>query len=264
MSRQCAFGLRLVIAALVIIAALWGALWSNVEYQVHRARFMLAELSRIQVGDTEASVLPLVRRYAGSKWTPEPLPPRDQWLDKDEYDYQTGHEIDYKYRLGLDTFGGPVAVPINGWTEAFGSAREHVPVSLRPLLGLRGWGIEVDISIRRGHVQSVSVETLVEGRSQWVGHSWELADRMPRSHMPSRAYAIGSAHLTTRDGGGEIITNFFTPAASKEEVEAARIFNVECLTSLRGCGICDVAPRALEYLECHPDAAWNIIPPKCP
>lgn len=141
--------------------------------------------------------------------------------------------------------------------------RERVPVCLRPLLGLRDWGTEVEVSIRRGHVQSVSAMTLMEGCSQMLGHSWELAERMPRSHMPSRAYAIGAAHLTTSDGGGEMIQNFFTPTASKEDVLVARKFNAGCLTSLRGCGLCDVAPRALEYLEHRPDAAWNIIPPKC-
>lgn len=67
-------------------------------------------------------------------------------------------------------------------------------------------------------------------------------------------------------GGGEMmIENYFTPKSSEEEARTARQFNAGCLTSIKGCdGLCDVAPRALEYVKRHPDAAWNIIPPKCP
>ena len=50
--------------------------------------------------------------------------------------------------------------------------------------------------------------TLFEGRSDWLGHKWEFAAEMPRYGMPARAYAIGAAHLTMSDGGGEMITNF--------------------------------------------------------
>ena len=263
MSRGRAIALRFIAVALLVVVAFWASLYAFTGYKAHRAKSLLAEASRIQIGDTESSVLALIGRYGGFKWTPEPLPPREQWLDKDEYDYQTDLQSDYKYELGISPFGTTVAPPIGRWTETLRSVRKRVPVRLRPLLGLRDWSTEVEVSVRRGHVQSVTAMTFVEGRSQWVGHSWELAERMPRAHMPSRAYAIGAAHLTMADGGGEMIQNFFTPAASKEEVGAARKFNAGCLTSLRGCGLCDVAPRALEYLEHHPDAAWNIIPPKC-
>jgi hypothetical protein len=105
MSRGCVLGLRLAIVALLIVAAVWGSLWAYVEYRVHRARLMLAEASRVRVGDTEASVLPLVRRYDGFKWTPEPLSPREQWIDKDEYDYQENRLSDYRYELEVSPFG---------------------------------------------------------------------------------------------------------------------------------------------------------------
>jgi hypothetical protein len=106
--------------------------------------------------------------------------------------------------------------------------------------------------------------SLVKGHSRWLGHRWELAEDMPHRDMRARAYIIGAAILTMEDGGGTMIENIFTPEASEEEVEVARQFNAACLTSIKGCnGLCDVAPRALEYLEQHPDAVWNIIPPKC-
>jgi hypothetical protein len=205
----------------------------------------------------------LIARYGGLKWTPEPLSPREQWIDKDEYDYEIKSVADYKYELAIGPLGTLVA-RVSRWTQALRAARKVVPEHLRELLRLRDWGTTVELWIRGGRVQSVSAMTLVEGRSEWLGHSWELAKRMPRYGMPLRAYAIGSVHLTMADRGGEMIQNFLTPKASEEEVEAARKFNAGCLTSLRGCdGLCDLAPRALEYLNHHPDAVWNIIPPEC-
>lgn len=264
MSRTRHLFLRLTVVVLPLGAVCYGSVWAYVEYEVHRAESMLAELSRVQIGDTEASVLALTSRYGGFKWTPEPLPPREQRIDKDEYDYEIHLQPEYKYDLGISPFGSSVASPASRWTQILRATRECVPGHLRPLLGLRDWGTTVEIAMRSGLVQSISAMTIVEGRSQWIGHSWELAGRMLRSHMPARAYDIGAAHLTMADGGGEIIRNFFTPTASTQEMEAALTFNARCLTSLRGCGLCDVSPHALKYLEDHPEAAWNIIPPKCP
>jgi hypothetical protein len=264
MSRARTVALWFLGTTLVIVAAFWGLLWTYAQYNSHRAKSLLADASRVHIGDTEASILALTGRYTGFKWTPEPLPPREQWIDKDEYDYQVKEQCDYRYELGVSPFGISVASPASQWTRTLRTARGRVPEQLRPLLGLRDWGTTVSIAMRKGRVQSVSAMTLVEGRSRWLGHSWELAERMPRSNMPARAYAIGAAHLTMADGGGQMVENYFTPTASKQEMEAARKFNDRCLTSLSGCGLCDVSQRALKYLEDHPDAAWNIIPPKCP
>jgi hypothetical protein len=266
MPRGRAIALRFIVLALLTVAAFWGSLRAYAEYKAHRAKSLLAEASRVQIGDTEESILALTRRYGGFKWTPEALPPREQWIDKDEYDYdyEVNLQSDYRYELGISPFGTTVAPPVGRWTQILRASRERVPEPLRPLLGLRDWGTTVELSIRKGHVQSVSAMTLVEGRSQWLGHSWELAEKMPRAYMPSRTYAIGAAHLTMADAGGEMIQNFLTPKASEEEVKVARKFNTGCLTSLSGCdGLCEVAPQALEYLKQHRDAVWNIIPPQC-
>jgi hypothetical protein len=255
--------LRLVVAVLVLAAAAYGSLQAYVEYEAYRAKSMLAEASRVQVGDTEASVLPLVERYGGFKWTPEQLSPREQWVDKVEYDYQENRRSDYRYELGISPFG-TTTLRAGQFTQAMRAAREAVPAHLRSILGMRDWGTVVELSIRQNRVQSVSAMTLVQGHSGWLGHKWEVAEGMPRHDMRPQAYAIGAAFLTMGDGGGMMIENVFTPKASEEEAEAARKFNAGCLTSIRGCnGLCEVAPRPLEYLEHHPDAAWNIIPPKC-
>lgn len=263
MSRVRILALRFAFIALVTVTAFCGLLRTYAQYNAHRAKSLLAAASTLRIGDTEESVLALTRRYGGFKWTPEPLPPREEWIDKDEYDYEINLQCDYKYELGVSPFGTSVASPVGRWTEILRVAREHVPGRLRPLLGLRDWGTTVEIAMRRGIVQSVSAETLMEGRSQWIGYSWELAGRMPRSHMPFGAYAIGAAHLTNGYGGGEIIQNFFTPAASSQQMKAALTFNTQCLTSLSACALCDVS-HSLKYLEDHPETAWNIVPPKCP
>lgn len=263
MSRTRHPFLRVIVAMLAFGAICYGLLWACAEYEVHRASSMVAELSRVRIGDTEASVLALTSRYGGFKWTPDPLPPREQWVDKEEYDYEVTRQSEYKYALGvgpLPSFGnsgGRLAKTL--WT-----AREVIPEHLRPFLGLRDWSVESELSIRNGRVYVVSMRTLFEGRSEWLGHEWEVADAMPRYGMPARSYAVGAAYLTIPPGGGEAITNFYTSRASDEEVEAAHNFNSKCLTSVQGCrGLCDAAPRPLAYLKQHPDAAWNIIPPQC-
>lgn len=263
MSRTRHLFWTLIVGVLTLGAVSYGALWVYAECEVYRAKTMLAELSRVRVGDTEASILGLTTRYGGFKWTPEPLSAREQWVDKEEYDYQATRQSDYKYELGLSPFGTTVAHSAR-LAHALRAGREVIPERLRPLLGLRDWGITAELSIRGGRVYAVSAMTLFEGRCEWIGYKWELADGMPRFDMPAREYAIGAAHLTMAPSGGEIITNFYTPRASDEEVFTAHTFNSKCLTSVRGCdGLCDAAPRPLAYLRQHPDAVWNIVPPQC-
>ena len=263
MSRGRSLALWLVIVALVIAAAFWVSLRAYGKYEAHRAVSLLTEASRVRIGDTEASVLAFVKRYDGYKWTPTPLSPRENWIDQDEYDYQVKRLSDYQYELGIAPFGTTI-LNTGRFTQTMRGLRETVPRYLRPALGFRDWGTVVVFSIRKGRVQSVSAMTLVEGRSEWLGHKWELAESMPRHDMPTRAYLIGAANLTMGDGVGTMIKNVVTTKASEEEFESARKFNTECLTSIRGCdGLCHFAPRALENLRLHPDATWNIIPPKC-
>lgn len=264
MSRWRTLGVRLLVAALLAVALLWGCWWTCIWYEVHRARQMFDEAARIHVGDSEASVLPVVRRYDGFKWTPEPLSPREDSLDKDAYDYEKSRMADYNYELDVSPF---VSSEPQGsrWTRVMQAIRGATPARLRPVLGMRDWRAWAKVAIRSGRVQSVSAETIFLGSSEWLGDSWELADGMPRYGMPQRTYVVGVAHLTMGDPGGTMIQNFLEPKASKEEAAAARQFNLACWTSIKGCsGLCDVAPRAIEYLKRHPDAAWGIIQPECP
>jgi hypothetical protein len=264
MPRWRTLGLWLVMVVFLIVVAAWGSMWAYVGYEAHHARVMLTEASGVRLGDTETSILPLVQRYRGFKWTPEPLSPKENWFDKDEYDYQQKRLGDYRYELEVSPFGTTTLRP-SRLTQAMRAVRAVIPARLRPVLGMRNWGTGVDFSIRGGRVQSVSATTIFAGRSGALGHSWQLAEGMPRHEVRPRACIISASFLTTEDGGGMMIENFFTPNASEEEVGAARQFNAACLTSITGCNnFCDVAPRALDYLKRHPEAIWSIIPPKCP
>lgn len=268
MPRRHRLGLRLVIAALVLAAALYGSMRAYVEYEAHRATSLLAETSRVQIGDAEASVLQLVRQYGGYKWTPPALDPKENWIDKDEYEYQRNLQSDYAYILKTTPFGFlTVADGLTGREtqidDALHVVRTSVPAHLRAILGMRNWAALAEFSIRSGRVQRVSANVLVEGPT-WIGQEWELAPGMPRHDMQPRTYAIGSAILEMENGGGTAIENYLTPRASPEELQAARSFNAACLTSIAGCnGLCDFAPRTVEYLKHHPDRADNIVPPQC-
>ena len=263
MSRTRRLFLRLTLAALTLAAICFVSIWSYVGYEARRAESMLSELSRVQIGDAEGSIIALTTRYGGFKGTPEPLSPREQWIDKEEYDYQITRQCDHLYELGVSPFGTTLG-RVGTLVRTMHDARELVPHGLRPLLGLRDWGTVADVCIRSGNVQSVSAMTLFEGRSEWLGHRWELAQAMPRHDMTTRSYAVGAANLTMADGGGMMIENYFTSGALREQVEAAHKLNLACLTSVKGCdGFCDAAPRPLAYLRQHSDAAWNIVPPRC-
>jgi hypothetical protein len=191
MSRAYTLGFRVVVVTVLSVAALWCSLWTYVGYERHRAVSLFAEASRVRVGDTEASILPLLGHYGGHKWMTEPLPPKEQWIDKDEYDYQMNRLSDYSYLLGISPFGTTTG-QITRLNLAMRTVREAVPSHLRALVGMRDWGTTVQLSIRNGRVQSISAMALVRGQSEWLGNRWELAEGMPRHDMRPRAYAIGA------------------------------------------------------------------------
>lgn len=251
------------IYTLLLGIALYGVGLAYAQYQAHRVRKLLAESARVQIGDSEDSAFELVRRYSGFSWTPDVLGPKENWIDKDEYEYQKSRLSDNKYEIALSTLG-TIFRPDGRKYAVIGTIQRAMPSDFRKILGMRLWITTVELSIQNGHVQSISATTQLEGRNGWLEQRWSLAKDMPRRDMPARTYLIGAAFLTTGDGGGTAIENFFTPRASAEEKQAARNFNSECLTRRRACeGLCELAPDTLNYLTQHPDLAWNIIPPKC-
>lgn len=264
--------LRFAIAALGLVALLYGLTRAYVEYEAHRATSMLAEAGRVQIGDSEASVLPFVRRYGGFKWilqTRAGLGRKEDWVDQWEYEHELRSLSDYAYFVEVDPWGFPTVAGVKGnyqgrFDDALRAAMRAIPADVRPLLGMRDWVAGVQFSIRGGRVSSVAATVIVEGRSGWLGHQWTLANEMPHQDLQARSYAVGSAFMNMSNGGGEALENMLTPRASEEEIQAAHTANTACLTSVHGCdGFCDLSLPAVHYLNRHPDAAPNLIPPKC-
>jgi hypothetical protein len=264
--------LRFVISAVTALFLFILLIRVYVEYEAHRAKTMLAEVARVRIGDSESSVLQLVKQYDGFKWVPETkqrLGPREDWLDNEEYEFRLRSMSDFAYSLEITPWDFPnLARAMEGKErrseKILRAVISAIPSFVRPYLGMRDWVVRVDLSVKEGHVSEVAMTAILEGKNQWLGHDWVLATEMPHVDMPSRTYLIGAAFLSMADGGGNSVENFLTPAALSEQIEAAHGFNAACLTSIRGCsGLCELSPRTIRYLEKHPEAAYNIVAPKC-
>jgi hypothetical protein len=241
--------IRVAVAALSVALGAYGFIIAYAMYQAHRATDALDQVAKVNVGDAESSLLPLVREYKGVKRIPDSLPPREQWVDTDEYDYQQKLKVDYIYEMSVSAFeAGQLTGNVINFMERIGN---EMSPSWRRRFRFRIWSSILQFSIRDGRVQSVSVRTLVEGRNQWLGHFWSLSERMPRHDMKARAYLIGGAHLSILAGrmyGGSAVTNYLTPTATDEEQHAARDFNHSCIIGLGGCtDLEDLAPKAFDY-----------------
>lgn len=102
--RLLRLALKLAISVFVVVLLLCCSLQIYTAHMVHRAFALLDEASRIQVGSTEDSVLPLVAHYGGVKRIAEPPPPIDDCPDRDVCAYQNAHIPDYTYEFGLSPF----------------------------------------------------------------------------------------------------------------------------------------------------------------
>jgi hypothetical protein len=264
---------RVIIAVAIVVTALCAIAWSYSAYKARRAKSLLAEAPRVQIGDSEASVLALVQRHGGVKWHPSgstrtTLGPRENWLDKSEYERALRTYPDYDYSILVNPWGFPTIAPESDLRARFKavlrSAMEVVPASVRAPFGLRDWVSSVDIYIRDGRVSKVTGEVLVEGRSRWLNHEWSLVNEMPRESTQSRAYMIEPVNIGMRTGRSRGLENILTPQASQQETEAAHLWNTACLTSFRSCiDRCELSPAAFQYMTNHPEVARDIWEPTC-
>lgn len=222
----------------------------------------------MRIGDSEASVLPLVRRYRGHKWAPPgstrgDIGPRDRWADSEEYERALRTYPDYIYSIQVNAWGSPTSPPISKSAKALMMAMVAIPSGLRSPLGLRDWGSFVDIRIRDGRVSDVGGAVFVEGRSRWLNHSWHLANEERGEPLP-RPYTIGPQDVLMWRDRSRGIRNLISPQASEEQAEAAHIWNRACVVSLRGCrNRCELSPRAFAYWKTHPAKSGAIWEPTC-
>jgi hypothetical protein len=248
-------------AALVLIALLYCGLRAYTGYLAHRAVSLLAEAARIQVGATEESILPLVARYGGVKWKPYSPIPANDCADKAGCEYHNAHLPDYAYDVAFAPFN--VLSEPNRQTgrlrRAITALMIETPSSWRDPFSLRDWLIEVQICIRSGRVEKVYGSLFVEGRTRWLGNTWELFADARDHEMGPKTHQVDGTALTFPGNGGGGILQFLTPAATATQLQAAHSFNSHCLTGVIPCRrLCDLSPRTFQYLNEHPEVG-NIV-----
>ena len=262
--RVSRLALRLAITAIVLVLLLCCALRIYATHMAHRAFTLLDEASRITVGSTEDSVLPLVARYEGVKHIPEPPTRIDDCPDRVACAYQNAHIPDYTYQFRLSPFHiFEFKNQPKGLHRIAALLMVRTSSLWRGPLSLRAWLIYVSIPIRAGRVDSVNGGVYVEGRTRWLGDTWHLHSEMPPEWQP-RTYAVDGFTLTMTYGGAGN-AHHLTPAASADQFRAARSLNTHCVTDLVPCRcLADLKPYAFEYINQHPEVGSTIITEGCP
>lgn len=259
---------RLTLGVIVVTGLLCLGAWSYTAYQARRASSMLAQASRLRIGDSEASALPLVSRYRGRKWAPPgstrgTLSPREDWIDTEQYKRAIRVYPDHVYSIEINPWGFPSFAPSSRLEKALRIAINTIPRAVRSPLGLRDWASAVDVRIRDGRVSEVEGIAFVEGRSRWLNHSWYLGNERRGEPLPL-PYAIEPLDVLMREGRSRGIRNLITPQASYEQAEAAHVWNTACVVSLRACrDLCELSPRAFQYWKTHPAPSGTMWNPTC-
>jgi hypothetical protein len=269
-SRVFHLALRLAIAAFVLILLVYCGLRIYMTEIAHRSVALLDEAARIQIGASEDSILPLVARYGGIKWTtPPPIAPIEDCVDKANCAYQNAHRPDYQYGFALSPFKVMPSTP----TQARTGRVHHLltflmirtPSEWRDPFSLRDSWTDVEVSIRAGRVVAVSGELYVEGRNRWLGNTWRLSDEMPELEGSGKVYAIDGAFLTFPGNGGAGTVHYLTPRATPEQFKSAHSFSTRCISGLVPCScLSDLTPLAFQYLGQHPDVGSSIRTEDCP
>jgi hypothetical protein len=141
----------------------------------------------------------------------------------------------------------------------------RVPSLWRDPVSLRDWFGNVEIGIRGGRVDTVVGSLYVEGRTRWLGNSWQLFADMPNSDMRRKNYAVDGTFLEFPGYGGAGTLHYLTPAATPEQVISAQSVNTRCLTGSIPCRcLWDLSPPAFQYLNRHPEVGSTITTPDCP
>jgi hypothetical protein len=258
--------LRLALAGLIFITLLYCGLRVYTVILGHRSITLLDEAARIPIGASEDSILPLVAKFGGTKWTPPPLTSVDDCFDKAACEYQNGHRPDYSYGFALSPFDVMSSPNQTGRVHHLLSILMiRTPSALRDPISMRDWLVGVEISIRGGYVVAVGGYVYIEGRNRWLGNTWTLSTEMPDRDMRPREYAVSGAFLTFPGNGGAATTHYLTPAAIAEQFKSAQSFNTLCITGLVPCRcLSDLSPLAFQYLSHHPDVGSSIETDDCP
>lgn len=267
--RMFHFARRLTIASLAMLLLLYCGLRIYTSYIAQQSITLLDKAARVQIGESEDSVLSLVSQYSGIKWTPPPPGPVDDCVDEADCEYENAHRPDYNYEIALSPFkilpSTPTQARPTGIHYLLTFLMIRIPSEWRDPFSLRDTWTEVVISIRARRVVSVSGYLYVEGKNRWLGNSWTLSAEMPHLDVRSKDYVIDGTFLTFPGHGGAGTVHYLAPAATPEQFKSAQSFNTHCITGLVPCRcLSDLTPLAFQYLSRHPDVGSSIETDDCP
>ncbi len=180
----------MAIAAIVLVLILCCGLRIYAAHMANRAFTLLDEASRIAVGSTEDSVLPLVARYGGVKRIDEPSIQIDNCSNGADCDYQNAHKPDFSYEFEMSPYHiFELKDQLKGLHRIVALLMVRTSSLWRGPLSMRLWLIYVNIPIKAGRVDRVNGGVYVEGRTRWLANTWHVHAEMPPEWQP-RTYAV--------------------------------------------------------------------------
>jgi len=218
-------------------------------YQIHRISQMLANVQEVNVGDSEDSIGPLLKRLGGHRW-----------------DVQLGSLEDYNYVFEINPwrFHTPSNYKVGGREHPIGAGMN---ARLRRAIGLRQWLVTSGIAIRKQRVVAVQADVVVEGKTMWLRTSWRLSEK-PREFardptadyvqwpVPPDLHFVSPAFLEMGTGGGTSWDFWLRPSSPAVQRRVADRWNFSCLDSFRGCdNLCDFLPEAAGFFSVHSELA---------
>jgi hypothetical protein len=249
MRRRLAVVARLLAVVVgVLFVSFVTARWL-LAYQIRRGSQMLEKVQSVNVGDTEDSIRPLLKRYGGYRW-----------------DVQLGALEDFNYVLEINPWRFPT---LSNYKSA---GREHpIAVGMNPRLrraiGFRQWLVTSEIAVKKHQVVAVQADVLVEGKFMWLGASWRLSER-PREFerdptadyvqwpVPPNLHFVSPAFLKMGTGGGTSWDFWVKPSSPVVQRQVANSWDFGCLNSFRGCDhLCDLLPKAAQFFNEHTELA---------
>jgi hypothetical protein len=216
-------------------------------YQIRRGSQMLAIVQNMNVGESEDSIRPLLRRFDSYRW-----------------DVQLGAHEDYNYVLEINPWRFPTVSGSKSGRREHAIGRDWNP-RLRRAIGLRQWVVTSEIAVKQQRVVAVQTETVVEGKSMWLGAMWRLSEK-PReferdaisldSSSAVSQYLATPGILNMESGTGTSWSIWTTPSSPKGQRQMANKLNYGCLRSLSGCdSVCELLTEASRFFNERPDLA---------
>jgi hypothetical protein len=243
-----------ITATFVLVLSCYGLSRAYLAYEAAGAGRMLKELAAVKIGDSEAQVLPILKRYGSCRSVLEP--------------YTKVDKTDYECLVEIGPSGIYYAVN-RANTSMFYRITRAVLSSLNPRLrraiGLRRWNVYGRVGFKDKQAKVVFGAVMVEGSNEWLEGGWGLAQTIPPYEIDRfvtswgvswphdvNRYLVGWWNrliaMEVQNGGGEGASSWITPSATEDEKRSAHEFRWNCLTSRTGCRtVCDLYPAAEEY-----------------